>query len=322
MGTEEGRARADFERALAKGFLSEIGAFLSHRSNELLSFEDVKRKLRLHEQFYRGLQAVPIAQIVGSLNRYQDFDQEFLPRQTHTQARWMRIDAARLRDEQLPAVELYKVGQVYFVRDGNHRVSVARERGQEFIDAEVIECNTRVPLNKDVEPEELLLKAEYAAFLEHTGLDRQRPDQRIEFTMLGRYKYLEDHISVHRYFLGLERRAEVTCDQAVASWYDSVYLPVVRIIRERAVLRHFSGLTEADLYLWIMEHRYYLSEAYGRDVGANVAATDFTARFGRRGWRERLARIGQELTSSVRSLFPLHDTSHNSQDSEKNGDKE
>ena len=199
------------------------------------------------------------------------------------------------------------------MRDGNHRVSVARERGQEFIDAEVIELRTRVPLDDMVAPEQLLRKEEYADFLEHTELDRLRSDQHIEFSMLGRYKYLEDHIAVHRYFLGLERNAEIPWAEAVASWYDHVYLPVVNIIRQRRVLRHFPGLTEADLYLWIMDHRYYLSQEYGSDVGAETAASDFTVRFGRRGLKQWLDRVLQNLRSRLRSLFGSTNSSGDSE---------
>lgn len=310
-GTESFAAQADFERALLKGFLNEVASLLGSRSNELLSFDEVRTKLHVREQSYRGLQAVPIAKIVGSVNRYRDFDHQFLPTQTHTKQRWMDIDAAHLRDEELPPVELYKVGDIYFVRDGNHRVSVARERGQEFIDAEVIEWRTRVPLDETTGPEQLLLKEEYAHFLERTQLDRLRPDQQIEFSMLGRYKYLEDHIAVHRYFLGLERDAEVSWEEAVASWYDTVYMPVVSIIRQRRVLHRFHGLSEADLYLWIMDHRYYLSQAYGSDVGAEAATRDFTGRFGQPNLKQWLAAILHSWNARVRSLFGLRESSQN-----------
>jgi hypothetical protein len=296
-------AQVDFERALIKGFLGDVAAFLSRRSNELLSFDEVKHRLHVREHSYRGLQAVPIAKIVGSVNRYRDFDHQFLPTQTHTKQRWVNIDAAHLREEALPPVELYQVGDVYFVRDGNHRVSVARERGQDFIDAEVIEYSSRVPLDETVSPEQLLLKEEYAVFLEHTGLDRQRPDQEIEFTMLGRYRYLEEHIAVHRYYLGVELRRDVTWREAVASWYDKVYMPVANIMRQRKVLNRFPGLTEADLYLWIMDHRYYLSRAYGRDVGAETATRDFAGRFGRHSVLRWVTGTWQRLQRHLRKLL-------------------
>ena len=102
-----------------------------------------------------------------------------------------------------------------------------------------------------------------------------------------RYKHLEEHISVHRYYLGLESKAEVAWTAAAGSWHDNVYLPVVQIIRERQVLNQFPGRTETDLYLWIMEHRYYLSQEYGSDVGAETATRDFVSHFGGRGLRRR-----------------------------------
>lgn len=300
---EDLTARVDYERALLRGFLSEVGAFIRGRSNEMLSFDEVRTRLHVRERSYRGLQAVHISKIVGSVNRYRDFDHQFLPTQTHTRQRWINIDAAHLRDEVLPPVELYQVGDVYFVRDGNHRVSVARGRGQEFIDAEVIRYTTRVPLSEAVDPEQLLLKEEYAQFLERTGLDRLHPDQRVEFTMLGRYKYVEDHIAVHRYFLGLESGEEVPPEEALSSWYRNVYMPVVNIIRQRNVLQHFPGFTEADLYLWIMDHRYHLSEHYGGDVGAEAATQDFAGRFGQQDMSQRLGKRLRACLARLRSLL-------------------
>src|SRR5207249_10794535 len=111
-----------------------------------LSFEEVQRALPIHGQVYKGIQQVPLADIVGSVDRYQDFDRHFLPTQSFTRPRWESVDIANLTDVTLPPVQLYRVGDVYFVKDGNHRVSVAKEKGMEFIDAEVIECPTTVPL--------------------------------------------------------------------------------------------------------------------------------------------------------------------------------
>ncbi len=121
---------------------------------------------------YRGSGIVPVNQIVGSVDRFRDFDRAFLPRQRHTAGRWKNIDRAYYQDVRLPPIQLYKVGDVYFVKDGNHRVSVARERGVEFIDAEVIEGHIRVPLYASMSPAELLLQVEYAEFLRRTDLDR------------------------------------------------------------------------------------------------------------------------------------------------------
>ena len=123
-------AREDFARARRRAFLSEITSFLARRPNDLLSFEEVQKALPLQGQIYRGVRQVPVAEIQGSVDRYQDFDRNFLPTQAHTRPRWEAIDRASLAQATLPAIQVYQVGDVYFVKDGNHRVSVARSMGQ------------------------------------------------------------------------------------------------------------------------------------------------------------------------------------------------
>jgi hypothetical protein len=136
----------DFERAVWRAFWRDLFSRLTRKGNDLLSFDQVRQCLPLTRQHYRGLQAVPLNQVVGSEGRYRDFDRSFFPRQTRTRARWLSINQAYYKEVSLPPVELFKVGQGYFVRDGNHRVSVARAHGQEFIDAYVIEIDMPVPI--------------------------------------------------------------------------------------------------------------------------------------------------------------------------------
>jgi hypothetical protein len=293
---------ADFSHARWRAFLGEVAALLFGHSNELLSFDQVKTALKVRGQVYRGIQAVPIAQIAGSVDRYRDFDRAFLPTQTHTAARWKRVDQAHYQDINLPPVQLYKMGDVYFVRDGNHRVSVARERGVEFIDAEVIELETRVPVEADLRPEDLDIKGEYADFLEATHLDRLRPEQQIEFSAPGHYRTLIDHIATHRYFMGLEQQREIPWEEAVVHWYDTLYQSIVRVIREQNVLADFPHRTEADLYLWIMDHRYYLGERFGENVTFEEAATDFAEQFSEQPVKRAIRGVKQaveSLTSEV-----------------------
>ncbi len=292
----------DFSRARRRVFFHDVIAFLFGENNELLSFDEVQRRLRVQGRAYAGVCPVEVAKIVGSVDRYKDFDRAFLPTQTHTAGRWKRVDRAYYESINLPPVSLFQVGDMYFVRDGHHRVSVAREQGVEFIDAEVIKCNTRVPINGKLRPEDLVIAGEYADFLEQTSLDRLRPDQRIEFSIPGQYLTLLQHIETHRYFLGLERQHDVSWEEAVTSWYDNLYLPIVRIIRERDVLAHFPGRTEADLYLWIMDHLYHLKERYGPDLSPETATDDFTQQFSqkpsrvlKRSVRRIIAGVGQTV---------------------------
>ncbi len=269
------RARIDFDTARRKAFWNEIVSFLSGRPNRLLSWDEVRDKLGVRGQVYWGIRAVPVDKIIGSVGRYRDFDRVFLPTQDRTASRWRSIARAHYDDVSLPPVKLYKIGDAYFVLDGNHRVSVAREQGVEFVDAEVIEAATRVPVTADLDAGDLEIKGEYTRFLERTRLDELRPDQRIEFTIGGGYERLLEHIAVHRYFMGLEQQRFIPEDEAVCDWYEHVYLPLVHIIREKDTLADFPGRTETDLYLWVMDHQHYLRERFGPGVGTEQATEHF-----------------------------------------------
>jgi hypothetical protein len=296
-------AREDFTAARRKAFLTAVAAQLRRRPNELLAFSEVERLLPIQNQIYRGMRAVPLAAIRGSVDRYHDFDRNFLPAQTNTRPRWERIDAAMITDVILPPVQLYQVGEVYFVKDGNHRVSVARERGVEFIDAEVIECTTQVPLPADVSVPDLLELAEYGRFLAQTNLDKLRPGAHIAFTVLGRYDTLLEHISAHRWYLGINLSREIGWEEAVQSWYDTIYLPMIATIRQLDILRDFPGRTEGDLYLWIMDHRWYLAQETGEAVGPETAALSYGSQ--QMGWGRRVVRWLQRLNTIAAQPFVL-----------------
>ncbi|HEC36565.1 MAG TPA: DUF4032 domain-containing protein [Anaerolineae bacterium] len=280
------QAGADFRHARLRAFLRDMWAALGGQHNRLLSWEEVRDHLHVGGQVYRGLQTISLAQVVGSVNRYRDFDRVFLPTQDRTADRWRSISRAFYNDVGLPPVKLYKLGNAYFVLDGNHRVSVARERGQEFIDAEVIEVQARVPVEADLNAEDLEIKEEYAGFLERTRLDELRPEQKIEFTIGGGYRRLLEHIAVHRYFMGIEQQRFIPEEEAICDWYDNLYLPLVRIIREKDILREFPGRTEADLYLWIMDHQHFLRERFGSEVETGTAAEHFADRYSTRLLRQ------------------------------------
>lgn len=253
--------RSDYERARRKAFVRAIASWLRRSDNALLAFEDMRRGIRANAQRDGGLRAVEIDHIVGSVGRYRDFDRAFLPRQVRTRARWESIDRAHRDGTDVPAIELYQIGEVYFVKDGNHRVSVARERGQEFIDAHVIEVTAPAPVRTVEDLLEWIRDQDALAFYERTDLLRLRPDARIELTLPGQYEKLIEHISTHRWYLGNELKREVPYPEAVASWYDRVYRPTVDAIRRTDALRDFPHRTEADLYLWTTEHHWYLHQA-------------------------------------------------------------
>lgn len=259
------RVKDDFSRARFKAFLNGVRAALTGQPGTLLSYDQVKEKLRIGGPVYRGVQTVEVKKIIGSLNRYQQFDRAFLPKRSDSADRWQRIDRAFYEDISLPPVVLYKVGEVYFVVDGHHRVSVAREQGQVFIDAEVRECLTKVNITPDLRPEDLEILGEKVNFLERTNLDRICTQANIKLTIPDGFSRMLEHIAVHRYFMGLDLKRDISEDEAVAHWYEAVYLPILQVIRESDILEEFPGKTEGDLYLWVLDHQRYLSRA-GRDL--------------------------------------------------------
>jgi len=270
---KELRGRFDFNAARLQRFLTDVGAVMRGQQNTLLSFDEVRSAARLDGQSYRGLRQIPVAQIRGTVGRVGDFDASFLPVKPHLRQRWARLDAAMRRGEAVPPIEVYQLGNAYFVKDGHHRVSVARQLGQASIAARVIEVRTRVPLDGEIDAEQLLRAREYADFLERTRLDRVRPQATVECSRLGRYDRILEHILGHRYFLGLEQGREVPLPEAAASWYDHVYQPVIHLIREYGILEVFPGRTEADLYLWITARWLELSRM-GRTAGPAEAIAD------------------------------------------------
>lgn len=257
------QARNDFQQARFKAFFNRIWASLSGQRANLLSYDEIKEKLHIGGPIYRGVQTVRVEQIAGSLNRYHEFDRVFLPAHDKLASRWQSVNRAFYQDISLPPVVLYKVGQVYFVVDGHHRVSVARKQGQIFIEAEVRECSTRVNITPDLKPEDLEIIEDKVHFLERTTLDTLKPDAYIKLTIPDGFDRMLEHIAVHGYFMGLDLKRDIKDEEAVIDWYDNVYMPVIQVIRETGILREFPEKTEGDLYLWVLDHQHYLAEEEG-----------------------------------------------------------
>ncbi|MBI1794202.1 MAG: hypothetical protein HYR70_08410 [Chloroflexi bacterium] len=270
------RVRADFSRARFKAFLNRAWAAVSGQPTTLLSYDEIKENLHIGGPIYRGVKTVKVEQIVGSLNRYHQFDRAFLPVEGQLAERWQNIDRAFYKDIGLPPVVLYKVGQVYFVVDGHHRVSVARQQGQEFIEAEVRECSTRVNITPNLKPEDLKILGEKVHFLERTRLDDLRPQAKIRLNIPDGFDRMLEHIAVHRYFMGLDLQRDIPEEEAITDWYDKVYFPIVKIIRQSKIMKDFPGKTEGDLYLWVLDHQSYLAEEEGQSLRPpEDAARDF-----------------------------------------------
>ncbi|MBI1281982.1 MAG: hypothetical protein GC179_27905 [Anaerolineaceae bacterium] len=270
-----------FQNARRQAFIQEMMGLIRGQSAELLSFDDIKARLRLREESYKGLQNVPVDKIVGSVGRYRDFTSNFLPRGSTSRDRWSRVYAQVNSLQGTPPVELYKVGDVYFVRDGNHRVSVAKQLGNETIEAHVTELPTSIHIEPGMSIEDLDKAGSYAAFLEEIGLETTRPQhQSLELSEASRYSDLLGHIYLHKSMLEHKTGKPVTIEEAAASWYDNVFRPAVTLIRKYEILEHMPERTEADLFLWLIDHLREVRDELGDNAESRTfsdAVVDFLA---------------------------------------------
>ncbi|RME98347.1 MAG: hypothetical protein D6768_17540 [Chloroflexi bacterium] len=280
------KSESEFSNARLRGFLQSVMGLIRGHNMHLLSFGEVVEKLRLKQSIYLGLQDIPVKNIVGSTGRYEDFTRTFLPRTGDKRAkeRWRNIYTLAVTGKGFPPIDVYKIDQVYFVKDGNHRVSVARDLGWETIQAYVTELPSSISLEPDVEPDDLLVKEECAWFLQQTQLDKTRPDSktRIDFTEPGGYQRLLKHIELHRYLMHLEQDPQgdepISLPDAAADWYDNVFTPIIDEMHKSDIIRHFPGRSESDLYMWLIRYQARLRERYQlAQVELPEMARDFLA---------------------------------------------
>ncbi|NLF14528.1 MAG: hypothetical protein GX597_22290 [Anaerolineaceae bacterium] len=298
-----------WKEARRAAFLQDALATLMQHSTDLLSFEQVSRKLRLEDVHYADLQDVPLDQIAGSVGRYSDFTRAFFPRRDHLQQRWEHIERVMAAGRDVPPVELYRVGEIFFVRDGNHRVSVARQLGRRTIKAHVWEYDTLVPLRPDSDVDETLSRLARDGFLEQTHIDRLRPALDIQLTQAGGYEDLLCEIKAYQHILSDVDQRELSLEEAAAIWCDIRYEPIVQIMRERQILGEFPRRTEADLYLWLSRNREELEAQAARPVLMGEAAEDLARRYGDQIFSTRRLRLwarraADRLRRAVAALTP------------------
>ena len=267
-----------FSSVRGRAFWKEVFNLFRGKPIELLSFEDIKHRLRLREESYRGLQDVPLEKIAGSVGRYRDFTRDFLPKSQKSRERWSRVYAVANSQSGLPPIELYKIGDVYFVRDGNHRVSVARHLNAKSIQAHVTELPTSVELHANMSQDDLENAIAYAAFLEESTISEVRPHhQSLKLSEYTRYSELLGHIYLHKSILEFMAERELSLQEAAIHWYDNVYRPALTLIRKYDMMKTIPDRTETDLYLWIIDHLNELRDQFGEEASDKIsdALVDF-----------------------------------------------
>ncbi len=260
------RLDSDFSQAMQKAFWEELKGFILRKSTRLLPFDDVKEKLDIWFVQDLGIQTISIDSIVGSEGRYRSFTRHFLPLEEDLRDRWKKVAQAHYFRQDLPLVELYKVRDAYFVKDGHHRISVARAKGVRYIEARVYEYECDVPLSKEMDLEKLAIQETYHQFLKDTQLNISRSHSRLQLTLLGGYPILMEHIQAHKHYLEKKKGEEVSIPEAACSWYDNVYMPLAIAIRKNRIMKQFPHRTETDFYLWMIQHRHQLINEHGWKV--------------------------------------------------------
>jgi hypothetical protein len=249
-------AQSDFSRARRARLLADIGRRLRREPDDvalMLPFEEVVEALGRAGQHDLGLQVVPLEAIVGSVDRTVDFDRGLRPTSARLRSRWERINAAQRRGEALPPVSLFKVGDLYFVRDGHHRVSVAKSLGRTDIDAYVVEVLTRIPLSADTLVSDLPLKDHERLFRERVPLPREARD-RIQLTDPWDYGVLAEAVEAWGFRAMQHRGTYMDRAEVARHWFTEEYEPVVELLRAGDLIAE--GETEAEGYMRVAADRY------------------------------------------------------------------
>ena len=260
---------SDFSRARNKAFINELQHFLNPDETKMISFNQIRAILKPQNQTYIGMKTIPISKIVGSEGRYKDFDNQFLPRNSFLKERWEHVDEAVIKDIILPPIHVYELGGLYFVRDGNHRVSVAKSKGVEFIDADIISLQTEIKLSPVRSLQGMIkqiISWEKKNFYFETSFGDITDYWCLDFTSPGQYDIIYQHILTHKYFINQNQTEEISMEEALTSWFNSVYMPVIKTIEKYRITKYVKGTTESDLYVWIITFWDELKRKIGDDV--------------------------------------------------------
>jgi hypothetical protein len=267
-------AQNDFLRARRRQALSRLGQRLRRTPDDvgmILPFEEVVAALGRTGERLLGLQSIPLETIVGTVDRTTDFDREFRPTSSRVRSRWESIAQAEHRGTAMPPISAYRVGGLHFVRDGHHRVSVARALGRTTIDAYVTEILTRLPASEAMTVADLPLKSHERLFLERVPLS---PEQAGRICLNDPWGHAELAEGVEAWGFRLIQDRGVLMDRpAVAkAWFEEEYAPVVELLREADLLGEG---TEAEAYMRVAGDRYRLlrTHSWSDDVIARLRAS-------------------------------------------------
>jgi hypothetical protein len=251
-------AQFDYSRARRRQVLSRLAERLRLQPGDthvILPFDEVVEALGRKGEKSLGLQPIPLASIVGTVGRSRDFDRSFRPVTNRSRTRWERIANAQRRGKDMPPISVYRIGDLHFVRDGHHRVSVARSLGLKDIDAYVTEVFTQVGADEALKLGDLPVKSHERLFYERVPLPE---DARKEIRLTDPWRYAELAEGVEAWgFRYMQGRGELLDRAEVAeTWFEEEYRPVVEMLKEAELIGE--SKTATDAYLRLASDRFRL----------------------------------------------------------------
>ena len=257
-------AQTDFTRARRRRVLERLAARLRREPADfdvILPFEEVVQALGYRGERYLGLETVPLDSIVGSVDRTRDFDRSFRPTSRRTRKRWERMATAARRGEAFPPIEVYRIGDVHFVKDGHHRVSIARAQGLPDIDAYVTEVQTELGADRKITLSDLPLKSHERLFFERVPLPGEARQQ-IKLDDENRFAMLAEQVEAGGFRLIPELREPLDRREVAERWFRDEYEPVVAMLREADLI---GKRTETEAYMALSGLRYMLLRTHSWD---------------------------------------------------------
>jgi hypothetical protein len=265
MPSDTGFARADVENDFTRARRHQILARLAHRLrrepddvNLILPFDDVVSALGNRGERKLGLQTIRLDTIVGTVDSRRDFDRHFRPTSGRVRERWERLALAQRRGESIPPIDVYRVGELHFVKDGHHRVSIAMATGHKAIDAYVTEVLTEVPAGGIRGRRDLLMKNSERMFRSRVPLPPQSYAE-IIFADPCCYAELGAGVEAWGYRCMQAERRFIGREQIARRWWIEEFTPVVRMLNAADLI---GSRSEAEAYLQVARERYRLMRTH------------------------------------------------------------
>ena len=264
-GLPSADAQYDFSRARRRRALARLSARLRREPddvNHILPYEEVVRALGQVGERRLGLELIALDSIVGTVDRSREFDRDFRPTSPRVRERWQRINLAQRQGEAMPPIDVYRIGELHFVKDGHHRVSVARALGHKDINAYVTQVQTQVGADREIRLKDLPLKSHQRLFFERVPLAPEER-KRIHLSDEWRYAALAEAVEAWGFRASQAHGEKLTRQEVAEQWFQHEYEPVVEMLREAQLVP--KGVSDTEAYMKVAHLRYLILRTHDWD---------------------------------------------------------